>query len=150
MSITIRPVEERDAEDWAVLYAGYRDFYRLDADVSAVRRTWEWVLAGEHALFGLVACDESGALVGLANLRWFARPSTATLGLYLDDLYTSPQARGRGVGTALLERAAAIAGTTGASVVRWITASDNASARQVYDKVASATNWVTYDMTPGS
>jgi hypothetical protein len=35
----------------------------------------------------------------------------------------------------------------GHSVVRWITAADNARARGLYDKVAQSTQWVTYDLT---
>lgn len=150
MTITVRPVEQRDARAWAALYAGYRAFYHLEPDPHAVAQTWQWVIAGEHGLFGLVAADADDTLIALANLRWFARPSTATVGLYLDDLFTDPAARGEGTGTALLRRAADIAAARGASVVRWITAADNATARRVYDQVATATPWVTYDMQPGS
>jgi len=70
------------------------------------------------------------------------------MGLYLDDLFTISSARGSGVATALLARAAEIAADEGASVVRWITASDNVKARSVYDAHATATAWVTYDMKP--
>jgi len=147
MTIDVRPVTAEDAAAWADLYAGYRAFYRLADDAASVDRTWNWVVNGEHGLVGLIATDD-GVPVGLANLRWFARPSTATMGLYLDDLFTTADARGRGIGHALLARAAQIAGEGGASVVRWITASDNAAARRVYDDVATATPWVTYDMAP--
>ena len=70
--------------------------------------------------------------------------------LYLDDLFTSPAARGRGAAGALLEDAAVRAGERGGSVVRWITAADNKTARSVYDAHAVATPWVTYDMTPAA
>lgn len=33
----------------------------------------------------------------------------------------------------------------GCSVVRWITAADNSTARSLYDQLAVQTNWVTYD-----
>ncbi|UBQ04203.1 GNAT family N-acetyltransferase [Curtobacterium sp. TXMA1] len=105
---------------------------------------------GAHGLSGLVAEDADGRLLGLADLRRFARPSSATTGLYLDDLFTAPDARGRGVATALLHEAAATAAAEGASVIRWITAEDNATARAVYDRVAEATPWVTYDMRPSA
>lgn len=148
MQVTIRPVEARDEARWCALYAGYRAFYRLPADNDAVATTWTWIRDGAHELFGLVAVDDEDHPVGLANLRWFARPSTATRGLYLDDLFTAPEARGFGAATALLARAAQMAHEQGASVVRWITAADNTAARSVYDAHASATPWVTYDMTP--
>ncbi len=70
------------------------------------------------------------------------------MGLYLDDLFTAPEARGRGAAGALLQHAAKRAGEAGGSVVRWITAADNAPARSVYDAHAVATSWVTYDMKP--
>ena len=150
MTIAVRPIRELDAAPWASLYAGYRAFYSLPEDPSAVETTWQWVLAGEHNLFGLVAVNKDDELLGLANLRWFARPSAAAMGLYLDDLFTAPQARGLGAANALLDHAATLAGAAGASVVRWITAADNKTARGVYDKLATATHWVTYDMVPTS
>ncbi len=85
----------------------------------------------------------------LADLRRFARPSSATTGLYLDDLFTAPDP-GAASRPALLHEAAATAAAEGASVVRWITAEDNATARAVYDRVAAATPWVTYDMRPSA
>lgn len=149
MTLEIRRVTAADEAKWSALYAGYRAFYLLEDDASAVSRTWEWVSQGQHGLTGLIAILDD-AIVGLANVRRFARPSSATIGLYLDDLFTAPEARGAGVATALLREAAAIADAEGASVVRWITAADNATARRVYDSVATATAWVTYDMKPSA
>ncbi|WP_123517539.1 GNAT family N-acetyltransferase [Frigoribacterium sp. PhB24] len=120
----------------------------MPEDGDAVAVTWQWVVTGANGLIGLVATDSDDALLGLANLRRFARPSTATAGLYLEDLFTSPASRGTGVATVLLREAAAAASREGASVVRWITAADNAPARRVDDGVATATPWVTYDMKP--
>jgi GNAT superfamily N-acetyltransferase len=148
MSITVRPVTTADAAAWTTLYRGYRAFYALADDDVAVQTTWGWVSRGEHGLLGLVAVDEQDVPVGLAHLRRFARPSTGRTGLYLDDLFTAPEARGAGVATALLHEAAAVAAREGATVVRWITAADNVTARRVYDAVATATPWVTYDMQP--
>ncbi|GAB2971638.1 GNAT family N-acetyltransferase [Frigoribacterium salinisoli] len=147
MAIDVRRVTESDENEWSRLYTGYRSFYQLDDDARAVRTTWEWVSHAQHGLIGLVATVDD-ALVGLANLRRFARPSTAAMGLYLDDLFTDPDSRGAGVATALLHEAAALAAREGANVLRWITAADNAVARGVYDEVATATPWVTYDMKP--
>lgn len=145
---TVRDVDAADAVAWAQLYAGYRDFYGLARDDDVVDRTWNWVLGRQHSLRGLVCASGTGELVALANLRLFARPSSGSFGLYLDDLFTAPAARGTGAGGALLDRAAAIAADEGATVVRWITAADNAPARRLYDSRAVATPWVTYDMRP--
>jgi GNAT superfamily N-acetyltransferase len=137
-----------DESIWSELYASYRAFYQVPEDPEAVATSWQWVSEGRHGIVGLVAEGESGAVVALANLRWFARPSTAAMGLYLDDLFTASAARGRGAAGALLQHAAEMAHAEDASVVRWITAADNQVARGVYDTFASATPWVTYDMKP--
>lgn len=148
MSVQVRLVEPRDEAEWVQLYAGYRAFYQLPDDSDAVALTWQWVRDGAHGLVGLVAVDQNDRAVALANLRWFARPSSATMGLYLDDLFTSLDSRGSGAATALLKHAARYASEGGASVVRWITAADNVTARSVYDAHAISTPWVTYDMKP--
>lgn len=148
MTITVRPIQNDDAVSWKELYAGYRAFYELVEDPKVVETTWGWVLNGEHSMFALVAVNHDNQPLALANLRWFARPSRAGIGLYLDDLFTAPEARGTGAASALLQRAAEIAGEKDASVVRWTTATDNATARHLYDRHAVATHWVTYDMMP--
>jgi GNAT superfamily N-acetyltransferase len=144
----LRDVAPADHEQWSDLYRAYRRFYKLVEDDAVVATTWGWVSGREHGIRGIVAANSEGRLIALANLRSFARPSTATLGLYLDDLFTDPISRGSGVATALLARASEIAAEGGANIVRWITAADNAVARNVYDAHATATPWITYDMKP--
>ena len=145
---TLRDVHLSDHDRWTELYRAYRAFYRLADDDAAVERTWTWVSTGRHQLFGLVAIDSSGRVVGLANLRRFARPSTGTIGLYLDDLFVDPVHRGIGNATALITEATRLAREEGMSVVRWITSDHNEVARRVYDRVAELTEYVTYDRDP--
>jgi GNAT superfamily N-acetyltransferase len=147
-AFTVRDIANADADAWAQLYSAYRAFYSMSADAAVVGTAWNWLIAREHGMRGLVAVMPDGQLLALANLRTFARPSAGRMGLYLDDLFTSPRSRGSGVGGALLHRAAEIAGEDGAELVRWITATDNSTARRVYDAHATATPWVTYDMVP--
>jgi GNAT superfamily N-acetyltransferase len=147
---SVRSVEPTDAEQWAGLYSGYRAFYGLPDDPGAVTTTWGWVVGREHGLHGLVAVDRTGRLGALANLRTFARPSAAGFGLYLDDLFTDPDARRNGLAGLLLDAASSLAAAEGATLVRWITAEGNTAARSVYDARATSTPWVTYDMAPAA
>ena len=110
---------------------------------------WSWLHDEGHETRGLVALVD-GVPLGLAHYRTFARPLSASHGLFLDDLFTSADARGRGVASALLTRLAEIARDENATVVRWITAGDNATARSLYDHVSTQTPWVTYDLAPAS
>ena len=146
-SIEVRPVEPRDREAWAELYRGYREFYRVEPSERAVDTVWSWLHDPAHETRGLIAAVD-GQPLGLAHFRTFARPLSASHGLFLDDLFTAPAARGRGLGAALLARLAELARDEGATVVRWITAEDNATARALYDRVSQQTPWVTYDLAP--
>ena len=59
-------------------------------------------------------------------------------------LYLRPQLRGKGVGRALIEAVYANAATSGASRVYWHTHETNATARLLYDKVATLSGFVQY------
>jgi len=140
----IRPAQAQDRRGWGRLFAAYREFYQLAADDAVVERVWSWITDPAHESRGLVA-ELDGSLVGTANYRAFARPSTGTTGLWLDDLFTAPEHRGRGIGRALINRLQETAREHGDTVVRWITAEDNHQAQLLYDIVAARTHWVTYD-----
>ncbi|MHA7986272.1 GNAT family N-acetyltransferase [Rathayibacter sp. CAU 1779] len=144
---TVRGVEPRDQQRWRELFAGYRDFYELAPDDAVLSTVWGWLTDADHEVRGLVAVDDTDRPVGLAHVRTFVRPSTASTGLFLDDLFADPAVRGRGVGRALLDAVGRLADAQGSTKVRWITAETNTRARALYDSVASV-EWVVYDMTP--
>jgi GNAT superfamily N-acetyltransferase len=141
----IRSAEAADRAEWDRLYAGYAAFYGV-AQTAAMRdRVWGWIRDPEHEVQALVA-EGAGSLVGLAHFRPFARPLSATVGGFLDDLFVDPAARGTGAAQALIAAVSDEGRARGWSVIRWITAADNARARGVYDRMAQATPWVTYDI----
>ena len=145
MPVTIRPVTPEDRADWDVLYSAYAGFYGVAQDAGMRAKVWGWLHDPRHEVEGLVAQAETGRLVGLAHVRPFARPLAAATGGFLDDLFVAPEARGSGVADALIEALAEMGRARGWSLLRWITAEDNARARALYDRSAEATRWVTYD-----
>lgn len=146
--LVVRAAVHDDYGGWAALFRRYRDFYRLEPDEAVVERVWSWILDVGHETRAVVAV-RGNAVVGLAHYRRFARPSTGTVGMYLDDLMTDPAYRGAGVGRALIDAVTEIAAFEGCSLVRWITAADNASSQSLYDALATTTTWVTYDRPCG-
>lgn len=147
MSFQIRPINaETDRSQWEALYRGYAHFYQVPMPPENLALVWSWLTNPQHEVNGLVVEQEDGALIALAHHRAFARPLAGATGLFLDDLFTAPEARGQGVAQALLAELSSLANAQGMALVRWITAEDNTTARQVYDKHALATSWVTYDM----
>lgn len=146
--VLIRPIADGDFFAWLGLYSDYGTFYEEPLSDTGALRTWSWLMDAAHELRAFVAVDESDTPIGLAHYRAFARPLSASTGLYLDDLFVSADARGRGAATALIEAVRERAVAEGCSVVRWMTAADNATAQRVYDRVATRTGWVTYELQP--
>ena len=147
--VRVVPFAERHREDWERLFAGYAAFYKVAQTPEMRARVWSWIHDPAHEVEALAAEAPDGRAVGLAHFRAFARPSTATTGGFLDDLFVDPALRGGRVADALIGRLAEIGRERGWSVVRWITADDNYRARGVYDRLAQRTMWVTYDIKLG-
>jgi GNAT superfamily N-acetyltransferase len=147
--IRIIPVEDRHRADWERLYAGYAEFYRVTQTPEMRARVWSWIQDPAHEVKGFVAVTPEDRAVGLAHFRPFARPLSATTGGFLDDLFVDPSMRGRRVADALIEAVARRGRERGWSVIRWITADDNYRGRGVYDRLATRTMWITYDLKLG-
>lgn len=142
----IRTPKPEDREAWGRLYAGYAAFYKVEQSEAMRDRVWGWIHDPAHEVRGFVAEEGSGQLVGLAHFRPFARPLSASTGGFLDDLFVDPEARGSDAASALIAAVKAEGQSRGWSVIRWITAEDNYRARNLYDKLAEKTRWVTYDI----
>ncbi|WP_211643960.1 GNAT family N-acetyltransferase [Loktanella sp. SALINAS62] len=146
MDFEIRPLGQSDRTHWDRLYRGYADFYGVNQTDVMRDRVWGWLMDPAHSVDGFVAHADDGNLVGLAHVRPFARPLAAATGLFMDDLFVDAPARGQGIADALILMLADRARRDGHSVLRWITAMDNARARAVYDRHAAETGFATYDL----
>ncbi|HVV77367.1 MAG TPA: GNAT family N-acetyltransferase [Mycobacteriales bacterium] len=137
-----------DFQRWRELYRGYAAFYEYPQTDEQAATVWGWIQDPNHEVSALVVRDETGAAVGLAHYRPFARPLRASIGCFLDDLFVDADHRGSGAVDALLGELREIARNRGWDTVRWITADSNYRARGKYDQVAVRTTWITYDMAP--
>ena len=94
-------------------------------------------------------CRRAGEnLIGFAHYlfqrsTWLVNPRC-----YLQDLYVGPEARGKGVGRALIGAVAAAAKEAGAANVFWNTHETNAAARRLYDGLAERTGFIQYRIEP--
>lgn len=116
--ITIRPATPADV---ATILGFIRDLAAFEREPDAVEATEETLT---DALFGarpaaeaLIA--EDGEPLGFAIFFHNFSTWTGKRGLYLEDLYVTPGARGLGVGTALLRHLAAIAVDRGCARFEW-------------------------------
>lgn len=144
--ITIRPIAQTDHTAWSALYIGYAEFYRVEQTQAMRDTVWGWLHDSAHEVKGFIALNDAGEAIGLAHYRPFARPLSASVGVYLDDLFVSPAGRGHEVGKQLIAAVAEVARQKNWTVIRWITADDNYRARSSYDKIATKTQWLTYEI----
>jgi GNAT superfamily N-acetyltransferase len=140
----VRPLANADAARWRELFTAYGVFYETEFSDDVLDRVWAQLLADGSGIDGLVA-ERDGQPVGIAHYR--SHPDTFSGGRdwFLDDLFVDPEARGAGAGRALIEAIAERSAGTGGSL-RWITADDNHTAQALYEKVATRTRWVMYEV----
>ncbi len=145
-SWTILPVTPADFDELLVLVRGYCDFYEVtpsDRDLRAVFAA----LAEDPVNEGvqLIARDDEGRAVGFATVYWsWSTAQAARIGV-LNDLFVTPEARGRGAAEALIAASVEQCQQRGAGHLSWQTATDNHRAQRVYDRVgATREQWVDY------
>jgi GNAT superfamily N-acetyltransferase len=88
--------------------------------------------------------EREGRLVGLTHFVFHRHGWKIADTCYLQDLYADPEVRGQGVGRALIEAVYAAADARGAPSVYWQTQEFNATARQLYDRIAQKTPFIVY------
>jgi GNAT superfamily N-acetyltransferase len=140
-SFIVRDVERKDRPGWEPLWQKYQTFRTIPEEVTEM--TWRRFFDALEPVHALVA-EEGEALIGFVH--YLFHRSTAQIGsvCYLQDMFTVEIARSKGVGRALIEGVCVRAKAGGASRVYWNTGEANASARALYDKVATLTKFVQY------
>ena len=142
----VRDLAPGDRDAWRALFHAYGVFYETDLADEVLDHVWSALLGG--ALRGFVA-EQDGRVVGFAHVRSHVATFSVGEDWYLEDLFVDPSARSGGVGTAILEHLVKVATWEGGGTLRWVTAESNATAQRVYDKLATRTTWVTYEVELG-
>lgn len=144
MSVSIRSLRPEDKAAWLPLWRGYLEFYETSVSDDVTDATWRRIVDPAGQIHGFCAIDPSGKLIGIVHYLY--HPVTWSIGprCYLEDLFVSPDRRGSGAGRALIEAVYRAADEAGADQVYWLTAHSNATARQLYDRVAQVTPFVKY------
>ncbi len=148
-TITIRPVEASDHDEWYLLWRGYQAFYKVDLSQETSRTTWQRLLADNEPMHGSLAIVD-GRPLGLVH--FIEHRSCWTVGnyFYLQDLFVAEEARGCGLGRALIEHVYAEAAKRGGSRVHWLTHETNREAMLLYDRIADRSGFVQYRKIIGS
>lgn len=146
-ALAIRPVRAEDLPRWRPLWDGYNAFYGRSGatalDPAITRTTWERFFDPDEPVFALVA-EGSVGLVGLAHFLFHRSTTRVDPVCYLQDLFTAPETRGKGLGKALIEAVYEKAKAAGSPRVYWHTHETNKTAMRLYDYVATHSGFVVY------
>jgi len=133
----IRPARPADA---ATILRFIRDLAAFEREPDAVEATEEMLgeaLFGAHPAAEAVIAEQDGQPLGFALFFHNFSTWTGRRGLYLEDLYVTPDARGRGIGGALLRHLAGIAVARGCARFEWSVLDWNAEAIAVYRRIGA-------------
>jgi GNAT superfamily N-acetyltransferase len=140
--VEIVPLRPADRAEWERLARGYKAFYETALPDARYEETWRSLIADQR-VHGLAARLD-GEMVGIAHYLFHAQ-SWSSDACYLQDLFTAPQARGRGVAAALVEAVAQAARARGAAKYCWLTKEGNLPARALYERIARFNGFMRYD-----
>jgi GNAT superfamily N-acetyltransferase len=145
----IRPATPHDVGALVELIRELAEYERSPESVELVPEQLQAVLFGDSPTVFAHVAEEEGRTVGMAI--WFLNFSTWTgrNGIYLEDLYVRPTARGQGIGRALLAELAAIAHRSGYGRVDWSVLDWNESAIRFYRSLGAVAmeGWTGYRLS---
>ena len=143
----VRPLTLDELEQALPLIAGYQRFYGVESPDDDRNRAFfrRFIAPSEDGL--LLGAWEATDLAGFATLYWSFSSTLAADVVLMNDLFVRPDARGGGIGRALIQASVDVAKARGAPHVEWLTAIDNRLAQGLYERVGAARSaWFGYEI----
>lgn len=141
--VLIRPVTSEDQAVWLPLWTAYLAFYKTELADAVTQSTWQRLLDPDEPTNAALAWQDGNA-VGMVHFIYHRSNWSTRNSCYLQDLLVDPQTRGRGVGRKLIEYVYATAQADGADKVHWLTHESNATAIQLYERIADRSGLIQY------
>jgi GNAT superfamily N-acetyltransferase len=146
----VRPAAETDIPALMPLMRGYCDFYKANPSDSGLAEMARALIAAGDDEGMLLVADDDGEVIGFAAVGWKWSSLRGARIAVLEDLFVSPEARGKGAADALIEECASRARANGAPVMTWLTAPDNHRAQGVYNRVGGTSEtFLEYELELG-
>ena len=141
----IREIEKRDYDEWRALWKSYLAFYNTTVTQDVYELTFRRLIERQTSQQMAFLAEKDDLLVGLVH--YIRHPHNWKLEhvIYLQDLFALPEVRGQGVGRALIEAVYDAADKMGCPSVYWLTQENNETARRLYDRVATVSDFIKYN-----
>jgi GNAT superfamily N-acetyltransferase len=146
----VRRAEPSDVEHIVELCRGLAVYERAPEEFTMTAQQLRGALFGpEPTVFAHVAENAEGVVVGCTV--WFLTFSTwdGVHGIYLEDLYVTPEQRGAGLGFVLLVELARECVRNGYSRLQWAVLDWNTPSIEFYEKLGAKPmdEWITYRLS---
>lgn len=145
----IRPAQPADAATILRLITDLAIYEREPDAVTATEADIRDSLFAEHPRVFALVCEQGDAgVIGFAMYFYNYSTWLGRHGIYLEDLYVTPQARGNGAGKALLKAVARIARDEGCGRYEWSVLDWNTPAIEFYRACGARPldEWIGYRM----
>lgn len=146
MTVKVTALQQSDRAQWELLYNGYAEFYKMPMTPQILDTVWGWIFDTRNPFFAMIAKNEAGTALGLMHFREMPSPLRGAVVGFLDDLFVGPNVRGSGCVQEMYKALNSFGKGRGWPFIRWITADNNYRGRASYDKIATRTHWLTYQM----
>ncbi|WP_207283935.1 GNAT family N-acetyltransferase [Pseudomonas sp. FW300-N2F2] len=141
--IEIRLVSANDHAAWLPLWQAYLRFYNTELPEAVSQSTWQRLLDDREPTHGALAWNGDTA-VGLVHFIYHRSNWSIENSCYLQDLLVTEQSRGTGVGRQLIEFVYTTAKADGCCKVHWLTHETNATAIQLYERIAERPGFIQF------
>jgi len=114
----------------AQLFDAYRVFYRKESDLLAAKKFLKERIEKQDSI--IYVAEEDGKLLGFTQLYPLFSSTRMKRTWLLNDLYVTPDQRGKGISKLLIEQSKVLARATNAAGISLETEKDNTVGNQLY------------------
>jgi GNAT superfamily N-acetyltransferase len=144
-------IRQATADDATLILHFIRElaiYEKAEHEVLATEETITQTIFADDSHVEALICEQDGKALGIAIYFYNYSTWLAKSGLYLEDLYVSPEHRGKGAGKLLLKKMAQIAIEKNCGRFEWSCLDWNKPSRDFYESIGAVSQdeWVGYRM----
>ncbi|EMI5489356.1 GNAT family N-acetyltransferase [Providencia stuartii] len=145
LPVTVQFVSPDHYAQWLVYWLQYQEFYQVDLKEDITLKTWERFFDKNEPMYCAVAL-EGDKVLGFVNYLYHRSTWSKNDFCYLEDLFVSPDVRGRQIGKHLIEFVQDQAQKQSCGRLYWHTQETNLRGQRLYDWVAEKPGVIEYRM----